>query len=135
MSEEFECDCGFKWFKGKSGHHQCGRFYMEKVDGLKQELLSAQAHIEVLAGELQFFVDRVDSGVARNKTTYARFKDVLAKFPDQSLAHVRAIQKENKSLTLALNTIKYHEELIDRENLSAWKIADSALAMIENANE
>lgn len=48
---EFECDCGFKWLQGKSGHHQCGAYYMEKVDGLKQELDAMTAHCAELKKE------------------------------------------------------------------------------------
>lgn len=44
--KEFKCDCGFKWIKGNSAKHQCGPFYKEKVDGLKQELAAAKAVLE-----------------------------------------------------------------------------------------
>lgn len=88
--KEFECDCGFKWLEGESREHNCGPFYMEKVDGLKQELGAAKAHIAELIGELEFFVDRVNSGTARSVTTYARFNAMLAKTPAQSLASIEA---------------------------------------------
>tara|TARA_R110000850_G_scaffold165803_3_gene290851 strand:- start:2484 stop:2933 length:450 start_codon:yes stop_codon:yes gene_type:complete len=62
----------------------------DEFKALQTELDAANARIAELAGELQFFVDRVDSGVARSVTTYERFKAVLAKTPTQSLARIQA---------------------------------------------
>ena len=65
---------------------------------LQDKLDAAEARIAELTGELQFFVDRVDSGVARSVTTYARFKVVLAKTPTQSLAKVQAEAIRNAAI-------------------------------------
>ncbi|GAF82263.1 unnamed protein product [marine sediment metagenome] len=75
--KEFKCDCGFKWLEGKSGSHHCGPFYMEKVDGLRQELGAANSHIV----ELKEWVE-----------TSPQYRDpnILAKTPAQSLASIEA---------------------------------------------
>lgn len=47
------------------------------IEGMYFEIAELKAENERLKSDVQFFVDRVESGVARSKTTYVRFKETL----------------------------------------------------------
>ena len=38
----YTCDCGVTWMHGKSGEHQCGPYYRERIVKLEATLASAQ---------------------------------------------------------------------------------------------
>ena len=87
----------------------------DTVDALQAKLDAAEARISELEGELQYFVDRVDSGTARSKITYARFKCTLDKTPAQSLAKVQA--DAVRDATKAMGYFRGMSHTIDPEEL------------------
>ena len=63
---------------------------LETISAMEGELAQKDARIERLEFEMQCFVEKVESGRARSRNTYDRYKEALNEAEPQSLAAVKA---------------------------------------------
>jgi hypothetical protein len=64
--------------------------YEQRIEDLEKERDALKVHCDLLRGDLQYFVDRVEDGSIRSRKTYARYLNRLEQTPQQSLAEIQA---------------------------------------------